>query len=562
MKKSFLDLMEKTLSAYSKEQIISYFNNVKQNGLKEHGFPRLTCNIGILIKNGRCKELLPHFIEMMDFCCQNIPLVKAANDFSVREIVCCLQELEVCPLIEKEKLNKWKENISKINPKTCYSVYATSESDLVHNWALFTAVSEYFRLTAGLGGDMDFIELQLASQMKRLDKNGMYIDWELNANNQAMVYDLVPRMLFCLLLKRGYRGKYFTQIDNALKKAGLATLKMQSVSGEIPFGGRSNMFLHNEATLSCVLEYEAERYYLLGNFSLAGKFKSASNLAFNSIKYWLNKPLITHVKNNFDLNTLFGCEDYAYFDKYMITLSSFIYASSLLCNNKIKPIKDNYLSLFTTSKSFNKTFAKVGGYFVQINTNGDNCYDSSGIGRIHKKGAPPIICLSMPFVEHPHYVTEQNYIGHSFSICPVIINSENNLEFGSTLNVAYKLKEKVIKPNSILLNYNCVFSGKIKGQLILKISKNGVSLKAKSKTENNIGIAFAAFKFDGKNYSEIKQDNKSLSVSYQGYICNYSGNIVCLNKELQNRNGIYLAYMSKGNKTAKLNVKIKKVKKS
>ena len=81
MKTTYLALMEKTLSAYSVAHILAYFDEVKRNGLTEHGFPRLTANIGILIANGRRRELLPIFLEMMEFCCKTIPTVKADNDF-------------------------------------------------------------------------------------------------------------------------------------------------------------------------------------------------------------------------------------------------------------------------------------------------------------------------------------------------------------------------------------------------------------------------------------------------------------------------------------------------
>ena len=84
MKEQYINLMEKALSAYSDEHILRYFNDVKSNGLTEHGFPRLTANIGILIAHNRRLDLLPIFIKMMDLCCDQIPLVKAANDFSVR----------------------------------------------------------------------------------------------------------------------------------------------------------------------------------------------------------------------------------------------------------------------------------------------------------------------------------------------------------------------------------------------------------------------------------------------------------------------------------------------
>ena len=58
--RKIIDLMEKALSAYTDEHIQRYFNDVKENGLTEHGFPRLTANIGILIAHGRRKHRFLH----------------------------------------------------------------------------------------------------------------------------------------------------------------------------------------------------------------------------------------------------------------------------------------------------------------------------------------------------------------------------------------------------------------------------------------------------------------------------------------------------------------------
>ena len=84
MKEHYIDLMEKALSAYSDDHIHQYFEEVKEKGLTEHGFPRLTANIGILASHGRRQDLIPIFRAMMEFCCTQIPKVKAANDFSVK----------------------------------------------------------------------------------------------------------------------------------------------------------------------------------------------------------------------------------------------------------------------------------------------------------------------------------------------------------------------------------------------------------------------------------------------------------------------------------------------
>ena len=176
MKEKYIDLMEKALSAYSNNHILRYFNDVKQYGLTEHGFPRLTANIGILISHGRRIDLLHIFLAMMEFCCKTILTVKAANDFSVREIVCCIREMETREVVSKEKTDFWRSCLSSIVPENCYNQFATSATDNVRNWALFTAVSEYFRMISGMGGDIDFIELQLVQQLQWLDENGMYVD--------------------------------------------------------------------------------------------------------------------------------------------------------------------------------------------------------------------------------------------------------------------------------------------------------------------------------------------------------------------------------------------------
>ena len=70
MRRVYIDLMEKILSAYTDEHISRYFNEVKISGLTEHGFPRLASNLGVLICHGRHKDLLPLFIDLMDLCCE------------------------------------------------------------------------------------------------------------------------------------------------------------------------------------------------------------------------------------------------------------------------------------------------------------------------------------------------------------------------------------------------------------------------------------------------------------------------------------------------------------
>ena len=287
MNKTYLDIIELSLSAYSDKQIKDYISSVKKDGLTEHGFPRLAANIGILISYGRKKELTDTFIEMMDICCESMPKVLAANDFSIREICCCLMLLEEKNILEKTIIIKWKEQIKTFDPATRYNDVAKSEDEYHINWAMFVAVSEFVRAEYLDLDSSVFIETQLATQMRNFDKNLMYKD-----PDNPILYDLAARVLMAFIIRFGYNGRFKQQIVECLDKTTEITLKMQSVNGELAFGGRSNQYLLNESLLVSYFEIEAVRYAKKGDLKMAGRLKYAARLAADSILYYLNqKPI-------------------------------------------------------------------------------------------------------------------------------------------------------------------------------------------------------------------------------------------------------------------------------
>ncbi len=560
MLEKYLDLMEKALSAYSDEHILRYFDRVKETGLKEHGFPRLTSNIGILIANGRRGDLLPAFIEMMDLCCQEIPRVKAANDFSVREIVCCISEVESSASVPKEKIKFWREQLSSIVAESCYSKFATAVTDDVRNWALFSAVSEYFRVVCGVGGDMKFVELQLAQQLRWLDENGMYCDEATSDVYQPIMYDLVPRGLFSLLLNQGYRGKHYKRIDEALKKAGLITLGMQSPNGEMGFGGRSNQFLHNEAWLVAVFEYEAKRYSKEGNADLAAKFKAASARALDVTEKWLNKEPIRHIKNRFLPETQYGCERYAYFDKYMITVASNLWAAYLISDDGIAFERQNDKTpcITKTSERFHKLFVKAGGYGLEFDFNADPEFDANGLGRVHRADAPSAICLSCPCPSHPHYtvdIDEPNALSLGCAIC-----SDDVWHLSAENGVRYEIVDARTAENAAYVNLNCHFCGERCVKEYYKVGNTGVEIEICG--EDDVGFCLPAFCFDGECMPEILVCDHSLVILYEGWSCRYEtdGVIEDLDRLCANRNGHYRTYLAVGKNKLNVKIEIKKQK--
>lgn len=543
---SYISLMEKALSAYTDEHIKSYFERVKKEGLSEHGFPRLTANLGILIARGIRRDLLPLFIEMMSFCCENIPKVLAANNFSVREIISAIWELEKTDVVSKEKIDFWKNNLSTIDPYTCYNYSAKSEDEKIHtNWLLFSAVSEFFRQKAGLCQTDEFIDIQIATQLHYFDEMGMYKDNPNSPYHQPMVYDLVSRGLLALLLFNGYKGKFYKKIDGILKKAGLFTLYMQSISGELAFGGRSNQFIHNEAWLATIFEFEARRYKV-ENPRLAGIFKFAAEKAIKNAEAWLNKTPIRHIKNRFPIETKFGCEDYAYFDKYMITAASFFYTAEMMKDDSVTPVCED-LSPFvkSTKEDFHKIFACAGDYFVEFDLNGDPDYDASGLGRVHKKNAPSPICLSLPCPKKPHYVINTM---EDASLTVGILKEESPVFATDCLFIEENTQ---CGKDDCLIDLSTVLCDK-KIYSSYKVSNEGVNVTVLGE---NVCFMLPAFYFDGETYTEISVTENSLCVSYQKFICKYTtdGKIVDFQKLASNRNGNYKIFYA----TAKENLNVK-----
>ena len=375
----------------------------------------------------------------------------------------------------------------------------------------------------------------------------MYMDNIHHEAHQPIVYDLVPRYLFTLLLHFGYRGKHFSQIDNVLKETALLTLRMQSVTGEIAYGGRSNQFVHNEALLAIIYEFEANRYAQKGDLETAGRFKAATARAMEMTEKLLSKHPIRHIKNRFSTETRYGCEKYAYFDKYMITTASHIFSAYMICDDSIPAGDfDDSDSCFMASRHFHKLFMRSDGYFLEFDTNADPQYDSSGLGRVHRHGAPSPICLSLPGTDTPKYRIPEEYKLRA-SLCPGIMMDGKELfacDSDEAIEViSYSARKARLKyPMEIDAEYVIA-----DGYVTLNVTGEG-----------DILHLLPAFSFDGESETQIGICNNTLEIAYEGWLCRYStnGRIRALGKTAGNRNGYYKLFCAEGKGDLKIKIEI------
>ena len=552
-KEVYLDLMEQVVSVYTPQQIENYIAQVKDRGIWEHGFPRLGANIGILMAHGRLLHLRNYFVEIMDLCCAQIPCPPTpwkhrGNDFSVREIVCCLLELEKTDLFDRQTLERWKSAIASVDPYKCYREISPVPPVPKDNWAAFNAASEQARVFAGLGDNRDFIDNQIASQMFSFEENGMYRD-----PHEPMVYDVVTRVQLAAALFFGYNGTHREALDAFLKKAGLLTLRMQSVTGELPFGGRSNHFLHNETHLAAACEYETRRYGALGDLETAGQFRAAAKLAVESIFRWLKRNPAHHIKNYYPIYSMVGCEDYAYYDKYMVTAASFLYMAYMFADDGICattcPAMLDGVDIWQTSDHFHKLFYRKDGYFVELERQAFSLYDASGIGRIQRRGAPETICLAVPVSRKPNYITD----GENpcpLSICPGV-EGEDGWMFAWDENSTYRVTEATDAPA-----WEVTLENGARCTQTCRITPEGVTLDTEG--TGMVGLMLPAFAYDGANETRIIPGENTLQICYQGWVCRYStdGNIVDTGLRCTNRNGQYRVFRAQGREKLQVRISI------
>lgn len=563
MKEIYLDIMEKAVGAYTVELIEEYIETVRREGLSEHGFPRLTADVGILVAHGRMTHLRDLFIRLMDLCCAEMPVAygrahngAVGNEFSVKEIVMCLLTLEEYNAFP-EKIGRWKEAIRSMDPYAIYKNIAPVPPKPMHNWAAFAAASEQLRIYAGLGAPTSaaFVDNQVASQLFNFDENGMYRD-----PNEPFVYDLTTRLQLALTMHYGFDGSNSAALYEQLMKGSTQTPYMQSVTGEIPFGGRSNQFLHNEPTFAALFEYEAIQHKKNGDLKKAGQCRESAMLAAQNTLNWLNTEHLYHIKNGYEPFSGFGCEPYGYFHKYMVTVASFAHFAYLLADDSIEPqpcvaLSENYIR--RTSEHFHKTFISFGEYFLEYETRADFHYDCNGLGRIHRKGAPSAICMSVPVTPRPNYGLDLENPA-PFSICAGMA-TDGTMQYSCEEGTCFELMEQSVTGESARVLWRVTLPGGKSFTEECSVTDEGVSLRYAC--DGEISVLLPAFETDGWRKSELLLDGAAACVKYEGWQCRYTSDApIALRPEAYaNRNGHYRALQATGAGSAEVHIFIEKI---
>ncbi len=321
-KKDYLDVIETVVDAYGIELLKSQLELPDE--VYHFTAFRTSVMLAYLIESGRRPELFDLWMRVTEKSVRALRESRksAYNDLTLEEL--CLSFLMMRDCVKKE----WLDVLAEVTPE---KHFAFTEKEQMNNMVIYGCVGMYLReKLTGISCEEHFDRV-MPWIMERIDENGMYHD-----HDSALLYDLTSRVRLEQLLWFGYDGKWKKPIEEALIKGAEATLLMQSAAYQIPYGGRSNQLLHNEALQTSLCEYAALREKRMGNTEKAMQYKRAAHLSFLTLGRYLENPSCAkHIRNMFPKDSLFGVDDYGTFPRYMNALATFIACGYLAADDTI-----------------------------------------------------------------------------------------------------------------------------------------------------------------------------------------------------------------------------------
>ena len=241
----------------------------------------------------------------------------------------------------------------------------------------------------------------------------------------------------------------------------------------------------------------------------------------------------------------------------MITVASFAYAAYSICDDTIafEEMPDVEPQTAVTTEHFHKLFLKGGGYGIEIDVDADPHYDASGVGRVHRVGAPSAICMTCPCPAEPVYKVDIDPM--AFSLCAAYRDGDAWL-LGADINSKYEILENRTDSNSAFATLSCRLTNGKTAEEHYTVNENGVEISVLG--NGDIGYALPAFYFDGESYTDISHSENSLTVTYEGWTCKYvtNGKIIDINKAAANRSGYYRAFLATAKDALKVKIEIVK----
>lgn len=365
----------------------------------QYSTPAFASAAAILVARHNRADLLEPASKAMDWATRRLSQRQAANsheDFYPTMIAQAFVLLK--PQVQPERAARWEADIRGFDP---YKTYRQAMGSM--NWNIVSSSGEALFQNLGLRERTNrYVIDSFAAQGRHFTSPyGLYLEGPL-------AYDHFPRIFLADVIAQGYKGPYSAEISEALRRAAITSLFMQSPWGELPAGGRSAHHQWNEAEQCVTYEIYAAQALKDGDAQLAGVYKRAAHLALASMQRWVRPSgEMQIVKNWVDPAQRHAFEGYSAHSQYNLLpmamlASAYEYAASTESLAE-RPAPADLGGYVFEIPELHKVFANAGGTYVELDTKGDSHYDATGLIRVHMKGVSPQLGPSDSLLSHPSY---------------------------------------------------------------------------------------------------------------------------------------------------------------
>lgn len=381
-KSEFLDAIEATCKVVARHQSASgaiidpYLDREHQ-----YATPYFAFAVGVLLKAGRGNDLKEAGILAMEHSTGNFAAGSKAipdehGEFFISPLSHGLALYR--PHIDKERYRTWQDRM-----KTPLSKVMQNFDGRINNWRTYAMKGEWTRVKLGLverDQAVAFIETAWHELSQRVrivhDKWNLYQDW--SSDPQSLAVEAVGRGNLIGLVMEGYDGPSAAEMKLAIRQGTHTSLLLQAPDGQAPANGRTDNHIFNDVLYQLAFESLAEDALSEGDSLLAGQYRRAANLAFNSILRWQRNDqpwegsfFIT--KNHFEPGLRVGYQPASQWGNYTGATIQHLSEAWLSRQSDIRekpaPTEVGGYTLKTDDK-FGAFFANAGGLQVVANLRG------------------------------------------------------------------------------------------------------------------------------------------------------------------------------------------------
>lgn len=350
---------------------------------REHQYstPYFAIAVGALLEHGRGDALREAGIAAMEhattsFAEGSTGIPDAHGEFFIPALTEALHLY--APHVDEATYDRWHHRM-----ETPIGTVMRDFTGRINNWRTYAMKGEWMRAEAGLvdrANATAFVEEAWNAQTQRTrivtDKWNLYQDW--SSDPQSHAVEAVGRGNLIGLLAHGYDGPSAGEMEQAVDRGTRTSLLLQAPDGQAPANGRTDNHVFNDVLYQLAFEVYAERARAAGDLELAGRYRRAALLAFESIHRWQRDDApwtgsFFLTKNHFEPGERVGYQPASQWGNYSGAVIMHL-AEAVLARRSEIPERPAPTEIggyaFETDGRFSTFFANAGGMQIQANLRG------------------------------------------------------------------------------------------------------------------------------------------------------------------------------------------------